>query len=133
MKGGTVPASRPADSPYYTTIYEVQLPKGAFPGVKDTTHFRISNEALNKQMASNPAFAAQLEAMYPGITKGVAPNPVSGLSPAKAPTTTTTWHHGVRPGQMELVPRAQHAAPGPVQRSLHPNGRGGMNRWGGGR
>lgn len=34
---------------------------------------------------------------------------------------------------MQLVPYEQHVAPGPIQGSLHPGGKGGMAIWGGGR
>jgi hypothetical protein len=45
-----------------------------------------------------------------------------------------TWHHHpTRPGVLQLIPRAHHKAKGPVQKSLHPDGRGGMQNWGGGR
>ncbi|OEC49118.1 MULTISPECIES: hypothetical protein [unclassified Aeromonas] len=38
-----------------------------------------------------------------------------------------------RPSFMQLIPMAQHQSPGVVQSSLHPNGKGGMQNWGGGR
>ena len=45
-----------------------------------------------------------------------------------------TWHHEPnRVGILQLVPTEQHTASGPIQSVLHPNGRGGMQNWGGGR
>ncbi|CAJ1808398.1 hypothetical protein LMBIIBHN_01266 [Aeromonas salmonicida] len=38
-----------------------------------------------------------------------------------------------RPGFMQLLPMAQHQSLGVVQSSLHSNGKGGMQNWGGGR
>lgn len=78
-------------------------------------------------------FAADMDGLYPGIVDGVAPGPRGGF-PREAPTDHLTWHHeATSPGTMQLVPRDQHMAPGPVQQSLHPDGRGGMAIWGGGR
>jgi hypothetical protein len=40
-----------------------------------------------------------------------------------------TWNHNAEDStMMELVPRAQHQAPGPVQNSLHPNQEGGFKK-----
>jgi hypothetical protein len=42
-----------------------------------------------------------------------------------------TWHHNsYEKWVMELIPRAHHSAPGPVQSNLHPNQQGGMKIWG---
>lgn len=53
--------------------------------------------------------------------------------PRRAPTKDATWHHGVEPGNMQLVLRSHHSAPGAVQETLHSGGVGGMCIWGGGR
>ena len=74
-----------------------------------------------------------MESAYPGITQGVSPGP-RGAYPRKSPHPELTWHHDAhREGAMQLVPLAQHQAPGPVQATLHPNQKGGMEIWGGGR
>ncbi|HED6271691.1 HNH endonuclease [Enterobacter sichuanensis] len=40
-----------------------------------------------------------------------------------------TWHHNAQdPSKIELVPRPQHKAGGPVQQSLHPSGQGGFKK-----
>lgn len=76
-------------------------------------------------------FTNRMENLYPGIVDGVRPGP-RGAFPDSRPTPDVTWHHGTEPGQMQLVPRDQHIAPGPVQGSLHPgqNSGGGFADWG---
>ena len=127
-------SGRPLNSPHYSVAYEEQLKQGVdFPGVSDRRHFQESNRQLHQSMQSDPAFAQRMESMYPGITQGVSPGP-RGAYPGGPPHQDLTWHHDAnRPGAMQLVPRAQHRAPGPVQGSLHPDGKGGMENWGGGR
>jgi hypothetical protein len=120
---------RPADNPNYSVATEVQLPTSAYPGVSRQRHNQISNQALHEAFEADPAYAAQMESLYPGIVDGVRPGP-RGAFPRSAPTSDVTWHHGTQPGQMQLVPIDQHTAPGPVQGSLHPNGSGGFADWG---
>jgi len=120
---------RPNASPQYTTAFEVQLPMSAFPGVSRQRHNQLSNQALDEAFRANPDFARQMEALYPGILQGVRPGQ-RGAYPRSSPTPELTWHHGTAPGQMQLVPRSHHQAPGPVQDSLHPGGTGGFSGWG---
>ena len=133
---GDIPdvATSPDDSPFYEVGFEAQLEAGRdFPGVSDRRHFQESNRQLHEAMQVDADFAQGMEDLYPGITEGVAPGS-RGAYPRRAPTSATTWHHEpYREGAMQLVPRSQHTAPGPVQNSLHPDGRGGMQNWGGGR
>jgi len=122
---------RPADSPNYSAATEVQLPPNAYPGVSRRRHNQISNQALHEVFETDPAFATRMENLYPGIVDGVRPGS-RGAFPDGRPTPDVTWHHGTEPGQMQLVPRDQHIAPGPVQDSLHPgpNRGGGFADWG---
>jgi hypothetical protein len=103
-----------------------------YPGRSDKAHFQEANKNLHQQMKGDSEFASMMENLHPGITKGVQPGS-RGAYPRRAPTKDATWHHGVKPGNMQLVPRAQHRAPGAVQQTLHPGGVGGMSTWGGGR
>ena len=126
-------AVRPPSSPNYSVEYEAQLPEGAFPGRSAEYHFSEANRQLHGAFESDPAFAASMEAQYPGIVDGVSPGPRGGF-PRESPTDALTWHHEpTTPGTMQLVPYEQHVAPGPIQGSLHPGGKGGMAIWGGGR
>ena len=77
----------------------------------------------------NPEFADKMEALYPGIVKGVEVGR-KGAHSRSAPTPEVTWHHGTKPGEMQLIPREHHTSPGPVQDSLHPQGTGGYSNWG---
>lgn len=74
-----------------------------------------------------------MENLYPGIIKGVQPGKRGAYS-RKSPTKDVTWHHdSEREGILQLMPIKQHTAKGKIQPVLHPNGRGGMKNWGGGR
>ena len=132
--GFAPPVSRPPDSEQYSVAFRAQLERDVhYPGKTDTSHFQESNRQLDAAMSDDPAFAAFLETAYPGIGQGVQPGP-RGAYPPRAPTRDVTWHHNAQDeGAMDLVPRDQHRAPGPVQDSLHPNQRGGMELWGGSR
>ncbi|MFT4929081.1 MAG: RHS repeat-associated protein, partial [Phenylobacterium sp.] len=125
-------ASRFLDSNQYSVLFETKLSKGMFPGRSDKAHFQDANKQLHEQMRGDSEFADMMEGLHPGITKGLQPGP-RGAYPRRAPAKDVTWHHGVNPGQMQLVFRNQHSAPGAVQNTLHPGGIGGMNTWGGGR
>lgn len=104
-----------------------------YPGRSDRAHFQEANRQLHAALEADPAFADAMETMYPGIKSGVAPGP-RGAHRRGPPTADTTWHHHPdREGVLQLMPRDQHRAPGPVQQSLHPDQRGGMQNWGGGR
>jgi len=85
-------------------------------------------------MQADPEFGQGMEETYRGLTESVAPGG-RGAFPREAPSEQgLTWHHNAtEPGVMELIPYEQHTAPGAVQRALHPNRRGGMEEWGGGR
>jgi len=130
---GRVP-TRPPESPFYSVGFEARLQQGAdYPGVSDLRHFQAGNQQLYETIVADPVFAGQMETLYPGITRGVQPGP-RGAFPRQAPTPDVTWHHHpTREGVLQLVPFEQHTAPGPIQRSFHPNGDGGMENWGGGR
>lgn len=124
---------RPPNSPHYSVAYESQLGPGDYPGRSDRHHFAVANRQLHAAFQSDPAFAQAMNTMYPGIVDGVQPGP-RGAYPRTSPHEDLTWHHEAnRPGAMQLIPREHHTAPGPVQGSLHPDGRGGMENWGGGR
>jgi RHS repeat-associated protein len=124
---------RPPDSPAYSVAYESELGPDDYPGRSDRHHFSVANQQLHAAFQNDPAFAQAMDDMYPGIVDGVQPGP-RGAYPRMSPHEDLTWHHEAnRPGVLQLIPREHHTAPGPVQGSLHPEGRGGMENWGGGR
>jgi len=136
--GGGVPPNtppvRPNDSSFYSVGYEANLQRKVhYPGFSDERHFQEANRQLYEAFQADPQLAQQMERIYPGITQGVQPGPRGAFS-RSAPTPDVTWHHHPdREGVLQLVPFDQHTATGPIQQSLHPNGRGGMENWGGGR
>lgn len=122
-----------SDQGIYTVAYEIELPSNMYPDVSDAKHFQEANKQLNEAFVKDPAFAQEMETLYPGIIDGVKPGPRDAY-PRTAPTQDVTWHHEAnRVGILQLVPTEQHTASGPIQSVLHPNGRGGMQNWGGGR
>ena len=126
-------AGRPNSSSGYSVVFEVRLRGDGvdFPGQSRRHHFRESNRALHEAFEADPEYAEAMESLYPGIRDHVAPGPRDGF--ADKPPKDLSWHHHPdRPGVMQLIPRAHHQAPGPVQHSLHPGQRGGMENWGGG-
>lgn len=74
----------------------------------------------------------QIEICHWGV-HGVKPGS-RGAFPRTAPTRALSWHHHpARVGVLQLIPREQHRAKGLIQSILHPNKKGGMENWGGGR
>jgi hypothetical protein len=130
-----ISVSRPASSPYYSTEFLVTLKqKVHYPGKSDRVHFQEVNKQLFETLKLDSRMAQQFESRYPGIMEFLTPS-VKGVFPSIPPVKFgLTWHHNARlPGVLELIPRVQHRAPGPVQNNLHPNRKGGMENWGGGR
>ncbi|RZP74423.1 hypothetical protein D8T51_17095 [Vibrio vulnificus] len=126
-------SGRPLSSSQYSVVYEAKIDDKYYPGRSDKVHFQDANKKLHEAMLADSSFAKSMEDMYPGITEGVKPGP-RGAYPRRAPVRDLTWHHHPeKAGVMELVPLSQHQAPGVVQESLHPGGKGGMYNWGGGR
>lgn len=132
-KGEPDKSGRPLKSPSYSVAFETKIDGKFYPGRSDKVHFQEANKNLHEAMKADPVFAKKIEDMYPGITQGVQPGP-RGAYPRRSPLSELTWHHEAnQPGVMQLVPIKQHQAPGIVQDSLHPGGKGGMSNWGGGR
>ncbi len=126
-------SGRPLKSSQYSVAYETKIDDQFYPGRSDKVHFQDANKKLHEAMQADPSFAKSMEDMYPGITDGVKPGP-RGAYPRRSPISDLTWHHHPeKPGVMQLVPLSQHQAPGVVQETLHPGGKGGMYNWGGGR
>jgi hypothetical protein len=120
---------RPTDSSHYSNAYEMELPSSAYPGVSRQRHNQFANESLHKSFEADSAFAAKMEAQYPGIVDGVRPG-AKGAYPRTSPTSDVTWHHAPDKGKLELLPIDHHTASGPVQNTLHPDGKGGYSNWG---
>jgi DNase/tRNase domain of colicin-like bacteriocin len=131
LPAGRAPLLRPNGSPNFSVIVEARLKPGSFTA-SDANHFRQANRQLYEQMQVAPAFAKSLEVRYPDITSHVTPGPRGGFADTSPPGLS--WHHDpYTSGNLQLIPRTHHQAPGPIQNSLHPNGKGGREIWGGGR
>ncbi|GGX64964.1 RHS repeat-associated core domain-containing protein [Saccharospirillum salsuginis] len=123
---------RPLSSPQYSVLFDTEVSPELYPGRSDRVHFQDANRLLYEMMQKDAQFAGMMEALAPGISQGIQPG-ARGAFPRRAPARELTWHHGTEPGNLQLVWRAQHKAPGPVQQTLYPDGVGGMDIWGGGR
>jgi hypothetical protein len=110
----------------YSVAFQVTLPRGTYPGRSREFHYQQANMAIIKVMDGDPAFAKQMDTLIPGIRRQIV-GPESFIRSAPA---GWTWHHHVDEGVMQLVPRIQHRAPGQLQQWFHPDGRGGMDKWG---
>jgi len=87
-------------------------------------HFKYANEQLHKAIEADPALGKSLGKEIVEHVKPGARGKYSSESPPG-----WTWHHNAQnPELLELVPRPQHRAPGPVQESLHPNQGGGFKK-----
>ena len=134
LKSAAVIPDRPSSSSFYTTLFKAELKPGAhYPG-RDIVHFQEANKQLYSAMQLDTGFACQMETLYPGIAKAVAPG-ARGAFPINPPTKLgLTWHHNAyESGILELIPQTHHTAKGVVQANLHPGGKGGQQIWGGGR
>jgi RHS repeat-associated protein len=131
LNRGTGEANRPPESPFYSVAFEAKLRPGTLMA-SDANHFRQANRQLYQLMQEDAELAQMLESHYPGIGSHVTPGARGGIADTSPPGLT--WHHDPRsPGNLQLVPRTQHQAPGPVQNTLHPGQQGGRELWGGGR
>ncbi len=125
---------RPPTSPNYSVEFRAKISSRLYPGRSEHAHFADANRQLHEAFQGDPGFARAMEQRYPGITEHVSPGPRGGFNRSSPTDQGLVWHHHPdEAGVLELIPTAQHTAPGPVQGSLHPQGSGGMNTWGGGR
>uniref|UniRef100_UPI0006859B87 RHS repeat-associated core domain-containing protein n=1 Tax=Oceanospirillum beijerinckii TaxID=64976 RepID=UPI0006859B87 len=116
-------SGRPLSSPHYSIWYQTEIPSGLYNASRPK-HFQNANEQLYYELENNP----ELKAMYPDeVVKHVQPGPRGKFNRNSPPNHT--WHHNSQdPTKVELIPRAQHKAPGPVQQSLHPKQEGGFKK-----
>ena len=118
---GNDKSGRPLTSPHYSVWDVVTLPRQQH-GLGRPDHFKYANEALYNKIQANPSFGRSLP---PDVVAHVQPGARGAFSDRSPPGMS--WHHNARnPTLIELIPRAQHRAPGPVQGSLHPNQEGGF-------
>jgi RHS repeat-associated protein len=110
----------------YSVAAQIELPATAYPGRSRGYHFQQANTSLLQTMNEDPVYGQQIESLIPDIRQQL----ILPRSISREPPAGWTWHHQSQEGIMQLVPRVQHEAAGPLQRLLHPNGQGGMSTWG---
>ncbi len=116
-------SGRPLSSSNYSVWTQVELPDDQLSASR-SSHFRYANEQLNNSIRENPDFG---KALGQDVVDHVAPGARGGFIGESPPKLS--WHHNEQnPRILELVPRAQHQAPGPVQESLHPKQGGGFKK-----
>lgn len=123
---GNDASGRPLSSSNYSVWYQADIPTDIQSGTREQ-HFRNANQQLYEAIQKNPSLA---NALPPEVVAHVQPGPLGGFKDTSPPNHS--WHHQAQnPIKIELVPRSQHKAPGPVQGSLHPNQQGGYKKLGG--
>ncbi|MBA3464997.1 MAG: HNH endonuclease [Deltaproteobacteria bacterium] len=100
----------------------MKLQPGDFRAAR-SVHYGRANAALDSAIKSDPAFALAMEKMIPGVTRAV------GAAGGRANPPGHSWHHGLEPGVMQLVPTRQHRG-SQWQHLFHPGGKGGYATWG---
>jgi hypothetical protein len=111
----------------YSVAFRTELPESAYPGLSRGAHFQMANRQLLQAMNDDAEFSSMMDELSPGIGTDLV-GPGGGIS--RSSPAGWTWHHATDEGVMELVPRVQHQAPGPIQDLLHPGGVGGYSIWG---
>ncbi|VXC73653.1 YD repeat-/RHS repeat-containing protein [Enterobacterales bacterium 8AC] len=120
---GNDASGRPLSSPYYSVWYQTDIPTDLHSGTRPQ-HFNNANEQLYNAIQADPALGKMLP---PEVVAHVQPGPRGGFERTSPPGHS--WHHNSQdPTKIELIPRSQHQAPGPVQQSLHPNQEGGFKK-----
>lgn len=117
-------AAETAGADVYSVAYRTRLAPESYPGLSRGAHFQEANGNLLSAMEGDASFANAMKDL--GVNLERTP---TGLAPRGSPAGWT-WHHAPELGQMELVPRFQHAPGSAWQELLHPGGQGGYSIWG---
>ncbi|MCW0350877.1 hypothetical protein NB701_004239 [Pantoea ananatis] len=116
-------SGRPLSSSQYSIWYKTSIPSELHDASR-SAHFRNANEQLYTEIQKNPSLESKLPSEVVAHVQPGARGAFSTLSPPGQ-----TWHHNAYdPTQIELIPRAQHRAPGAVQQTLHPSNQGGFKK-----
>ena len=116
-------SGRPLSSGNYSVWQQQNIPENIQSGTR-SEHFRNANEQLYNSIQKNPSLG---KALPPEVVAHVQPGPKGGFASTSPPNHS--WHHNTQDTpKIELIPRAQHKAPGAVQKSLHPGQKGGFNK-----
>ena len=116
-------SGRPLSSSQYSVWTSVEMPT-EIHGSRRSAHFKYANEELYNRTLMHPELKTALPTE---VVEHIQPGPRGAFSDRSPPNHS--WHHNAQsPKDIELMPRAQHQAPGPVQSSLHPNQQGGFKK-----
>jgi hypothetical protein len=110
---------------FYTVVFEMRLPRRLRRKTR-TVHFHRANAALDAALRSDPALAALMEELIPGLRASLAKTKGRRLP------QDWVWHHGIEPGTMQLTLVSQHAD-SKFREAFHPKGKGGYAIWGAGK
>jgi RHS repeat-associated protein len=116
-------SGRPLSSSQYSVWTSVEMPQEIHASGRPI-HFRYANEELYNRMLKYPELNS---ALPPEVVEHIQLGPRGGFSD-RSPPNHSWYHNAQTPKDIELIPRAQHQAPGPVQNSLHPNQQGGFKK-----
>jgi len=120
---GNDKSGRPLSSDKYSVWTQTTIPCNLLSGTRGD-HFKDANQQLHQMILESPEFGNSLGKDVVAHVKPGARGAYSDKSPPGL-----SWHHNNDdPTKMELVPRAQHQAPGEVQKSLHPDQGGGFKK-----
>jgi len=111
-----------ANGKIYSVAFEMRLPPRLWRKTRKV-HFQRANAALDAALRSDPAWAAQMEELIPGLQASVA------KTKGRRPPYGWVWHHGSEPGTMQLTLVSQHTNP-KFRQAFHPKGKGGYAIWG---
>ncbi|HPD48677.1 MAG TPA: HNH endonuclease, partial [Anaerohalosphaeraceae bacterium] len=106
----------------YSVAYQTKLNPADFGGSR-AVHFNRANASLDAALRSDPAFAAQMDQLIPGVG-----NSVSSVG-GRATPSSWIWHHSTESGVMQLVPKVQHTPGSIFWDTMHPGGPGGYSIW----
>jgi RHS repeat-associated protein len=110
----------------YHASHEHTLMSSEFK-MTDVEHFSRANQSVYERIKVDYDFKKTLQSKYPGVVEHVQPR-VDGSFRGSSPPGMT-WHHGDKPGSLQLVDRLDHQT---YHKVYHPDGKGGRNKWGGG-
>ena len=110
----------------YPTFHEHTLMTSEYR-MSDVEHFSRANQSVYERTQVDYEFKGRLQTEYPGVVEHVQPR-IDGSFRGDSPPGMT-WHHGDKPGSLQLVDRVDHKT---YHKVYHPDGTGGRNKWGGG-
>nr|WP_283771184.1 HNH endonuclease [Pseudomonas syringae] len=110
----------------YPTFHEHTLMTSEYR-MSDVEHFSRANQSVYERTQVDYEFKGRLQTEYPSVVEHVQPR-IDGSFRGDSPPGMT-WHHGDKPGSLQLVDRVDHKT---YHKVYHPDGTGGRNKWGGG-